>query len=51
VLQAVGHTPDGKKIAVDKAGRAVTNRGVITVHGQIQACWTRRTYTSAQSTA
>jgi len=30
VLQAVGRTPNGKKIAADKAGVAVTDRGFIT---------------------
>jgi len=29
VLQAVGRTPNGKKIAADKAGVAVTDRGFI----------------------
>ena len=31
VLQAVGRTPNGKKIAADKAGVAVTDRGFINV--------------------
>jgi len=29
VLQAAGRTPNGKKIAADKAGVAVTDRGFI----------------------
>jgi len=31
LLQAVGRTPNGKKIAADKAGGAVTDRGFIKV--------------------
>jgi dihydrolipoamide dehydrogenase len=31
VLQAVGRTPNGKKIAAEKAGFAVTDRGFINV--------------------
>ena len=36
VLQAVGRTPNGKKIAADKAGVAVTDRGFITVDIQMR---------------
>ncbi|WP_333842969.1 dihydrolipoyl dehydrogenase [Limnohabitans sp.] len=36
VLQAVGRTPNGKKIAADKAGVAVTNRGFINVDIQMR---------------
>ena len=36
VLQAVGRTPNGKKIAVDKAGVAVTDRGFINVDIQMR---------------
>jgi hypothetical protein len=36
VLQAVGRTPNGKKIAVDKAGVAVTDRGFIKVDIQMR---------------
>lgn len=36
VLQAVGRTPNGKKIAADKAGVAVTERGFIEVDPQMR---------------
>jgi len=36
VLQAVGRTPNGKKIAADKAGVAVTERGFINVDIQMR---------------
>ena len=36
VLQAVGRTPNGKKIAADKAGVAVTERGFIDVDIQMR---------------
>jgi dihydrolipoamide dehydrogenase len=36
VLQAVGRTPNGKKIAADKAGVAVTERGFINVDLQMR---------------
>jgi len=36
VLQAVGRTPNGKKIGADKAGVAVTNRGFIPVDVQMR---------------
>lgn len=36
VLQAVGRTPNGKKIAADKAGVAVTDRGFINVDVQMR---------------
>ena len=36
VLQAVGRTPNGKKIAADKAGVAVTDRGFISVDIQMR---------------
>ena len=36
VLQAVGRPPNGKKIAVDKAGVAVTDRGFINVDIQMR---------------
>lgn len=36
VLQAVGRTPNGKKIAADKAGVAVTDRGFIEVDRQMR---------------
>lgn len=36
VLQAVGRTPNGKKIAADKAGVAVTDRGFINVDSQMR---------------
>ena len=36
VLQAVGRTPNGKKIAADKAGVAVTDRGFINVDAQMR---------------
>jgi dihydrolipoamide dehydrogenase len=36
VLQAVGRTPNGKKIAADKAGVAVTDRGFIPVNIQMR---------------
>jgi dihydrolipoamide dehydrogenase len=36
VLQAVGRTPNGKKIAADKAGVAVTDRGFIEVDNQMR---------------
>jgi dihydrolipoamide dehydrogenase len=36
VLQAVGRTPNGKKIAADKAGVAVTDRGFIEVDQQMR---------------
>ena len=36
VLQAVGRTPSGKKIAADKAGVAVTDRGFINVDIQMR---------------
>ena len=36
VLQAVGRTPNGKKIAADKAGVAVTDRGFIGVDVQMR---------------
>ncbi len=36
VLQAVGRTPNGKKIAADKAGVAVTDRGFIPVDIQMR---------------
>ncbi|AEC19558.1 dihydrolipoamide dehydrogenase [Pusillimonas sp. T7-7] len=37
VLQAVGRTPNGKKIAADKAGVAVTDRGFIEVDTQMRS--------------
>ena len=37
VLQAVGRTPNGKKIAADKAGVAVTDRGFIEVDSQMRS--------------
>ncbi len=36
VLQAVGRTPNGRKIAADKAGVAVTDRGFIPVDQQMR---------------
>ena len=36
VLQAVGRTPNGKKIAVEKAGMSVTDRGFINVDIQMR---------------
>jgi dihydrolipoamide dehydrogenase len=36
VLQAVGRTPNGKKISADKAGVAVTERGFINVDSQMR---------------
>ena len=36
VLVAVGRSPNGKKIAADKAGVAVTDRGFIPVDGQMR---------------
>jgi dihydrolipoamide dehydrogenase len=36
VLQAVGRTPNGRKIAAEKAGVAVTDRGFITVDKQLR---------------
>jgi dihydrolipoamide dehydrogenase len=36
VLQAVGRTPNGKKVAADKAGVAVTDRGFIPVDIQMR---------------
>lgn len=36
VLQAVGRTPNGKKIAADKAGVTVTDRGFINVDIQMR---------------
>jgi dihydrolipoamide dehydrogenase len=36
VLQAVGRTPNGKKIAADRAGVAVTDRGFISVDIQMR---------------
>ncbi|MFM2060318.1 MAG: hypothetical protein RLY71_4703, partial [Pseudomonadota bacterium] len=36
VLQAVGRTPNGKKIGADKAGVAVTDRGFIPVDVQLR---------------
>jgi dihydrolipoamide dehydrogenase len=36
VLQAVGRTPNGKKIAADKAGVTVTDRGFINVNIQMR---------------
>jgi dihydrolipoamide dehydrogenase len=36
VLQAVGRSPNGKKIAADKAGVAVTDRGFIAVDAQMR---------------
>ncbi len=36
VLQAVGRTPNGKKIAADKAGVAVTDRGFVSVDIQMR---------------
>jgi dihydrolipoamide dehydrogenase len=36
VLQAVGRTPNGKKIAAEKAGVAVTDRGFINVDNQMR---------------
>jgi dihydrolipoamide dehydrogenase len=36
VLQAVGRSPNGKKIAADKAGVAVTDRGFINVDRQMR---------------
>jgi dihydrolipoamide dehydrogenase len=36
VLQAVGRSPNGKKIAADKAGVAVTDRGFINVNIQMR---------------
>ena len=59
VLQAVGRTPNGKKIAADKAGVAVTDRGFINVDIQMRTnvphifaigdivghpCWRTRRY-------
>jgi len=35
-MQAVGRTPNGKKIAADKAGVAVTDRGFINVDIQMR---------------
>ncbi|MGB6106066.1 MAG: dihydrolipoyl dehydrogenase [Pusillimonas sp.] len=37
VLQAVGRSPNGKKIAADKAGVAVTDRGFIEVDRQMRS--------------
>jgi dihydrolipoamide dehydrogenase len=37
VLQAVGRTPNGKKIAADKAGVAVSDRGFIEVDAQMRS--------------
>ncbi len=36
MLQAVGRTPSGKKIAADKAGVAVADRGFINVDSQMR---------------
>jgi len=36
VLQAVGRSPNGKKIAADKAGIAITDRGFINVDSQMR---------------
>jgi len=36
VLQAVGRTPNGRKIAADKAGVAVTDRGFVPVDSQMR---------------
>jgi dihydrolipoamide dehydrogenase len=36
VLQAVGRTPNGKKLGADKAGVAVSERGFIAVDGQMR---------------
>ena len=36
VLQAVGRSPNGKKIAADKAGVTVTDRGFINVDIQMR---------------
>ena len=36
VLQAVGRTPNGKKIGADKAGVSVTDRGFIPVDIQMR---------------
>jgi len=36
VLQAVGRSPNGKKIAADKAGVAVTDRGFVPVDNQMR---------------
>jgi dihydrolipoamide dehydrogenase len=36
VLQAVGRTPNGKKISAEKAGVAVTDRGFINVDIQMR---------------
>src|SRR3546814_18451043 len=36
VLQAVGRSPNGKKLAADKAGVAVTDRGFIEVDKQMR---------------
>jgi len=36
VLQAVGHTPNGKKISAEKAGVTVTDRGFINVDIQMR---------------
>jgi dihydrolipoamide dehydrogenase len=36
VLQSVGRVPNGRKIAADKAGVAVTDRGFIEVDGQLR---------------
>ncbi len=36
MLQAVGRTPNGKKIAADQAGVAVTDRGFINVDIQMR---------------
>jgi pyruvate/2-oxoglutarate dehydrogenase complex dihydrolipoamide acyltransferase (E2) component len=36
VLQAVGRTPNGKKIAAEKAGVAITDRGFINVDFQMR---------------
>jgi dihydrolipoamide dehydrogenase len=51
VLQAVGRTPNGKKISADKAGVAVTDRGFINPTSSRSAislaspCWRTRPYT------
>ncbi|MCC2595511.1 dihydrolipoyl dehydrogenase [Pusillimonas sp. MFBS29] len=37
VLQAVGRTPNGKKLGADKAGVAVTDRGFIQVDAQMRS--------------
>lgn len=38
VLLPVGRSPNGKKVAADKAGVAVTDRGFIYVDIQMRTC-------------